>query len=235
MWNFEDELEVYRREEEEAQQSFFAYIGVRDLIAQRADVHRLVNRNSMFWITTHHALMVSFFMAVGRIFDPASKHNVGRLMRAVENNRPLFTREALRQRKKPLLLPGQADEYVDGKHELTVEETRDIKGRIDDWRKIYQDRYLEIRHHFAHKKYSDLNEINALMAKTDIEEMKSMFGFLHALHEALAEMYLNGRLPALQNLVFVLPPNPQPRDRQYYPGEKAYRQAQDALLMMLSE
>jgi hypothetical protein len=233
MWNFEDELEVYRREEEEAQQTFFAYIGVRDLIAQRPDVHALVNRNSMFWITTHHALLVSSFMAIGRIFDPASKHNVGRLIRAVENNRQLFTREALRQRKEPLLRPGQAEEYVDGKHELTVEETREIKARIDGWRKVYQDRYLEIRHHFAHKKHSTLDEINALIAKTNIEEMKSMFGFLHALHEALAEMYLNGRVPELRDLVFVLPPEPQPRNRQYYPGEKAYRQAQDALLMML--
>jgi hypothetical protein len=60
-----------------------------------------------------------------------------------------------------------------------------------------------------------------------------MFGFLHALHEALRELHLNGRAPLpLPDVVFVLPPDPKPF-RQHHPGEKAYREAQDALLSMV--
>jgi hypothetical protein len=60
--------------------------------------------------------------------------------------------------------------------------------------------------------------------------MKRMFGFLHALHEGLVELYLNGRNPLpLPDIIFVRPPNPKPQ-RQYHPGEKAFREAQDARL-----
>jgi hypothetical protein len=61
----------------------------------------------------------------------------------------------------------------------------------------------------------------------------AMFGFLHALHEGLCELYLNGRNPLpLPNITFVLPPTPKP-DRRYHPGEKAYREAQQVLLSMV--
>jgi hypothetical protein len=63
--------------------------------------------------------------------------------------------------------------------------------------------------------------------------MKKMFAFLHALHETLRELHLNGRNPLpLPDVTFVLPADPKP-GRQYHPGEKAYREAQAALLSML--
>jgi len=40
-----------------------------------------------------------------------------------------------------------------------------------------------------------MTEINEMFAKTNIEEMKALFGFLHALHEALWEAFNNGRKP----------------------------------------
>jgi hypothetical protein len=57
-------------------------------------------------------------------------------------------------------------------------------------------RYRDIRHKvFAHKATADMTEINGMFAKTNIEEMKALFGFLHALHEALWELFNNGRKP----------------------------------------
>jgi hypothetical protein len=55
----QEEIEIFRMEEEAAQQTFFAYLGIRDLLAERPDVLAAVNRNSMFWLTTNHALLVS--------------------------------------------------------------------------------------------------------------------------------------------------------------------------------
>ena len=91
--------------------------------------------------------------------------------------------------------------------------------------------YGEIRHHLAHNKGAP-EALEALLAKTNIEEMKMMFGFLHVLHEAMRELHLNGRSPLpLPNVAFALPPDPKP-SRLYHPGEKSYREAQDALLSM---
>jgi hypothetical protein len=76
---------------------------------------------------------------------------------------------------------------------------------------VYAPVYGEIRHHLAHNKGAT-EDLDALLARTNIEEMKQMFGFLHALHEALLELHLNGRSPLpLPDVTFVLPPNPKPQ------------------------
>jgi hypothetical protein len=124
---------------------------------------------------------------------------------------------------------------VKSKHETTIEDVRSLKKEVKTWRGIYEPIYKPIRHHFAHNKISDPADLAALMEKTNIEEMKRMFGFLHALHEGLVELYLNGRNPQpLPSIDWVLPPTPKPQ-RPYHPGEKAYREAQSALLMLLPE
>ena len=57
--DLEAELETFRIDEETAQQFFFSYLGVRDLTAKRPDVLAAVNRNPMFWKTTHYSMFVS--------------------------------------------------------------------------------------------------------------------------------------------------------------------------------
>jgi len=230
----DEEIEIFRKDEESAQQTFFAYIGIRDLIARRPDVHAAINRNAMFWLTTHRALFVSTFVGLGRIFDQDSAHNLDRLLSIVGRNIPELGRDALRQRKEQVISAEQAAEYVKEKHETTAPDVRALRKEVDQWRKIYAPVYGEIRHHLAHNKGAT-EDLDALLARTDIEEMKRMFGFLHALHEGLRELHLNGRNPLpLLKIVFVLPPDPKPQ-RQYHPGEKAFREAQAALLSMLPE
>ena len=56
--DLEGEIEIFRKDEETAQQFLFAYLGVRDITAKRPDVLAAVNRNPMFWLTTHHAMFV---------------------------------------------------------------------------------------------------------------------------------------------------------------------------------
>ena len=79
--SFQSELEIFRTEEEIAQQ-YFAYLSVRSLAAEDKDVLNMMNENSLFWITVHHAMLLSTFMALGRIFDQQSAHNVDALMSA---------------------------------------------------------------------------------------------------------------------------------------------------------
>jgi hypothetical protein len=115
----DEEIEIFRKDEESAQQTFFAYIGIRDLIARRPDVHAAINRNAMFWLTTHRALFVSTFVGLGRIFDQDSAHNLDRLLSIVGRNIPELGRDALRQRKEQVISAEQAAEYVKEKHETT--------------------------------------------------------------------------------------------------------------------
>jgi hypothetical protein len=77
---FERELEVFRTEEETAQQYFFCYLSVRSLAAKKPDVLAAMNEASLFWATTHHAMLLSAIVALGRIFDQSSRHNINTLM-----------------------------------------------------------------------------------------------------------------------------------------------------------
>src|ERR1700730_2672675 len=135
---FEAELNIFRTEQETAEQYFFAYLGIRSLAAQRADVLAVMNHNSVFWIISHHALLLSTFIALGRIFDHASKHNVDRLMLVVERNLSVFSRAALRSRKEKVISAEQAREYVKDRHVLSANEVRDLKKQIREWRKVFQ-------------------------------------------------------------------------------------------------
>jgi len=233
---FKDELEVFRKEEQTAQQMFFAWLSVRTIAASNADVLRMLNKTPLFWINAQHSMLVTAFVALGRIFDQDSKHNVDRLMAVVSQDLSIFSIDALRARKEADGIGVEdAARYVVGKHALTSNDVRALRRQIDVRRRIYEERYRDIRHKvFAHKATDDVAEIDAMFAKTNIEEMKSVFGFLHALHDSLWEQFHNGRRPNVKPYKFTVPPDPSTRDNSLSPGELIFRQGQAALISMLS-
>jgi hypothetical protein len=58
--DFEAELEVFRTEEETAQQYFFAYLSVRSLAASDGNVLANMNNTPLFWLTAHHAMVCDY-------------------------------------------------------------------------------------------------------------------------------------------------------------------------------
>jgi HEPN superfamily AbiU2-like protein len=234
---FETELETFRKEEESAQQFFFAYLSVRTLAGGNPDVRRMINTNSLFWVTVHYAMLVAAFVALGRIFDQDSKHNIDRLMGVASKDLSIFSLDALRARKEALnVTPEGAAEYVVGKHELTSADVRLMRKQIDLRRRIYEERYRDIRHKvFAHKATDEMTEINEMFAKTNIEEMKALFGFLHALHKALWEVFNNGLKPVVRPHVFVLSPEPAAQWQTLPAGERVFREAHAVLRLMVTE
>jgi AbiU2 len=232
--DFEEELEVFRTEEEVAQQYFFAYLSVRSLAASSKDVLANMNTTPLFWRTTHHAMLVAAFLALGRIFDqdPKSDHNIDKLMRAASaaQAQGLFSKAALAQRKTGIGLSAQQiADYVDDKYELTAEDVRDLRKEVAQWRKIYEERYRDVRHMvFAHKRRDDT--VEKILAKTNIEELKDLLGFLSGLYSALDQLYLNGRKPEIEVRKFVLPPSKNWNSLS--PGERVFAEGQEVLRMV---
>jgi hypothetical protein len=97
---FGRELEVFRSEEETAQQYFFSYLALRNLPANDGEILRLMNEAPLFWITTRHALLLSAFVALGRLFDQDSRHNLDRLLKTAIEDRTLFSRAGLAKRRQ---------------------------------------------------------------------------------------------------------------------------------------
>jgi hypothetical protein len=237
MADFADELELFRTEEEVAQQYFFGYLALQHVPGRNPAVLHRMNDHPMFWITTRHALLMSAFVALGRIFDqdPRSIHNIDKLLRSVWDNIGVFTRVELEQRKIAAGLdPADAAAYVVDKCDLVPTDVGAMRKAVAAWRKIYEARYRDIRHGvFAHKGLNQA-DTHLLMAQTNIDEMKAMFGFLHSLHTTLWELYNNGRRPDLAPVTFVTEPMHRYPSGSLKAGERIYLNGRDVLFDMLS-
>jgi hypothetical protein len=221
---FRDELEVFRKEEEVAQQYFFAWLQIRTELANNEKLLDRINDTPLFWITTHHALLLAAFVALGRVFDQGSRHNVDALLRMASEHQHIFTRKSLEARKiREGIAPEAAADYAHDKYEFKASDFRALRAEVNKQRKLYETSFRDVRDKiFAHKELSDSEEMNALLAKARIDDLKSVFAFLHALHTALWELLYNGRAPTLDIPVFVLPPDKGGRDR---PAEIVARDA----------
>lgn len=224
---FKEELEVFRKEEEVAQQYFFAWLQIRTEIAADEQLLERINDTPLFWITTHHALLLAAFVALGRVFDQDSRHNVDALLRLANKHRTIFTRTALTERRiREGLDPKFAVEYASDKYEPTANDFRALRAEVDQRRRLYVDQFRDVRNKiYAHKELSDHDAMNALLARATIDDLKMIFGFLHALHEALWELLHNGRRPILCLPDFELPPTPTTPASNRTPGERVARQA----------
>jgi len=143
----------------------------------------------------------------------------------------MFSKQELAARKQAAGLTQQeAANYVANSHALTAVDVRSLRKAIAGWRKIYEDRYRDVRNQvFAHKALSSVDEANQVFGKTSIDEMKSLFAFLSALYSALWECFHNGRRSSLSVPQFVLPPVPGASGRDMLPGELVYREGHAVL------
>lgn len=195
---FEAELEVYRTEVEAGLQFLYAYLGLHAVLANDPSTLRSVNKTPLLWKTIDGALHGSAFIALGRIFDQASEHNVDRLLGLARRRLDIFSRERLGERKKrgsdnaDAWLPA----YLTSVYEPTPDDFREAKRRIDAHREIFNCIYRPIRNQiFAHKALVDASEVQALYEKTNINELAGILTFLHRLHEVLWQLFFNGNAP----------------------------------------
>jgi len=230
--SFEHELEMFRTEEESAQQYFFGFLSLQLIPYKNPDVLQQMNETSMFWITTRYALLLSAFVVLGRIFDQDqhSLHNIDKMLTAVSNEIGTLSKIGLAQRRiVGGMDPQEAAAYVANKHDLTVEDIRDMRKAVGKWRRVYETRYREIRHKiFAHKSLSRA-DADKLMANTNIDEVKELLGFLHSLYTSLWQLHSNGVAPNITPATFDLPPVPG----RAKAGERMYRESADLLYGML--
>jgi hypothetical protein len=198
---FKRELEIFRRESEEAAQYFYAYISIHAVAAERAQVLEFLNRNPLFWMTCTASLQAASIIALGRIFETGSPHNLGKLIRIARNDLGIFSKEALEKRKLRMsgLPPERIAEFVKAAYEPSAHDFRHLKALVARYRKIYERNYEQLRHQwFAHKVAAEPEEIAKLFEKTNTGELQRLFAFLSSLHHALWELFFNGRKPLLR-------------------------------------
>jgi hypothetical protein len=198
---FARELEIFRAEAESGAQFFYSYLAVHELAKRQRRVFRLLDHDALFWNTLLGGAQTGAIMTLGRIFDHRSPHNINTLIRLVNQHRGMFSKTALSRRKQgheaqpPAWLP----EYLRTAYEPTNADFRRIADYVKKYRRIYEDRYREVRNQlYAHKQAADPASIATLVKDTSIKEMERLFTFLLQLHQALQELFVNGRKPVLR-------------------------------------
>lgn len=200
---FELQLETLRRNCEAAAQCFYGTQAINELALRLRRVHQALNRNGMFWSTTAGAMQVAAFMAIGRVFDQGSLHNVDRLLKLAQSEPSLFSRDALRRRKQgrdATLLPW-LDAYVRSAHVPAPSEFRRLRAHVKRHRQLYKDNYKTLRDkYFAHTEIVDADDIDSMFSKTSKREIERILLFLIRLHDSLWHLYMNGHKPTLRAL-----------------------------------
>jgi hypothetical protein len=195
---FQHELEVFRTEEETATQFFYAYVAVHSVAYDNETIEALLNTAPLFWNTCMGALQTGAFIALGRIFDQNSTHNIDRLLRLAQDNKNIFSKAALARRKQgdATARPPWLDEFLREKYEPTAMDFRRLRAHVKKWRRIYENTYRDVRHKwFAHKEISDPA---SLFQKGSIRELQRLFAFLGSLYNALWQLFFNGLKPVLR-------------------------------------
>jgi hypothetical protein len=192
--HFERELEIFRTEAEACAQFLFAFLAVHDVAYRKKAVHKLLNRAPLFWNTCLGALQASAFIALGRVFDSNSPHNINKLLKIAQDNRTqLFSKAALGRRKQGSKLqpPEWLRDFLRSAHEPSVDDFRRIKKRVAKWRRTYEANYRDVRHQvFAHKEVTEEHEITALFSKGTSRELQQLIASPgHAVRSALAAVY----------------------------------------------
>ena len=198
---FINELEVFRTEAESAIQFFYSWLTVYAVASEHKEVHRLLNRAPLFWNTALGALQTSTFIALARVFDQQSKHNVDRVLKIAQSNMGIFSKGALagRKRRASPNTDERIDEYLVDVYVPTAADFRRLRSHVARRRRIYEENYRALRHQvFAHKEVAEKTDIQALFGKTNIRELQQLLIFLRRLHEALWQLFNNGRKPALR-------------------------------------
>lgn len=232
---FAAELEALRRNAEEASQFLFAHLAINRLAKERRRILRVLQRDSLFWMTVQSALFSSALLAVGRIFDQRSHHNLDLLLKMARGTPELFTREALAQRKRaggPE--PPWLAEYLRGVHVPTADDFRDLRRQVKRLRAIYEAKYRDLRHGVvAHTLSVDPDVIKAQFAKTNRVEFQRLVISLCASHDSLWDLFMNGRKPSARRLRYsAIPPpgiDPSPLATTTPPHQRIVAQAERLL------
>lgn len=197
---FTAELDLFRREANAAIQFFYSWLAIRDISARDERVYQILNRSSLFWNTCLGALQTSTFIALSRVFDQSSKHNLDLLLKLAQDNQQIFSKKALARRKRQSIRKTDdwLDTYLRRAYVPTKDDFRRLRRHVARYRRIYQNNYRPLRDKlYAHREVSGHIDRTNLFSRTNIRELQRLLIFLARIHDALHELFHNGWKPNL--------------------------------------
>jgi hypothetical protein len=194
--DFLSELNIFRNEALSAQKFVYTEIAIHNFAGNNKKILDALNYSPTFWNTILSALQHAVFITIGRIFDINSEHNIHILVKTVENNKDIFTKEAFSKRwlknRDKEQISDYLPQYLKGVYEPTNADFRALRKSIKQMKKEYEKIYRPIRHQFGHNKFNTNEETEALFNKVQIKDLEKFCVSLGGIHEILWQLYHNG-------------------------------------------
>ncbi len=183
-----------------------AYLKIHALAADDREVFQKYNRFAEFWSLCTYALQTTFFVSLGRIFDPRRDTlSIHKLVKATVDNHVFFSKEALRELKRRQSHPTNSElpwleDFVSNAWEPKAGDLDFIQAALKPHADKFTVIYQPIRHKvYAHKSTGDDAAISVLFAKTRVADITEILCFLDTLVEGIRHMAWNGVRPDLSN------------------------------------
>ncbi len=194
----EELLKEYRGEVNVAASSFYAWKNINNLAAHDHALFRALQRNALSWNLITHSLLITFFSALGRLFDRDNRSLTARTFIAkCEVEVCQFSRSAFEARRLTSnhgIRPDYLDEYMLGVYEPVAADFQALDVVIARWEAVYIKNYQPIRHKLiAHKDLATIGGKDSLFANTNIGEVGAILENLYQVAAVVEQLLNNGR------------------------------------------
>lgn len=233
--DFIRELEIFNGETNTAARSFYQYISTHHTAGENADVATVLNNSPWFWNTALAALLATTMIALARVFDHKSKHNLATLLSAAQVDLGVFSPESFKRRRFDAD-PARVVSESQLKNVVVpaVEEFRAIEDEVDAYREWYQDKCLPLRNHvLAHRVLSSRSSINERYARIEVDKLCETLGYLLDLHRCLWNLLHNGNALVVDHSAFLLDDLLKQSPRAHRPRSVQGRTVQETRAFLL--
>jgi hypothetical protein len=204
MQTVEELLKEYRGEVNIAATSFYAWKNINKLAVGDDKIFQALQRNALSWNIFTHSLQITFFTALGRIFDNDNRSfTVRSFINKCQSNVDQFSKVAFEARRLSSangIRPDYLDDYLAGVYEPVAADFQALADAVGPHETAYKNNYQPIRHKLiAHKDFATIGGKDTLFAKTNIEEIEKILAFLYQIEKFVEQLVLNGRLTELND------------------------------------
>ncbi|MSM39512.1 MAG: hypothetical protein GJT30_07820 [Geobacter sp.] len=192
-------LDTFRSEVETALRIFYAYEGIKKLLADQMYVD-LINKNISFWRIYISSVQTKLFIALGRLYDDSrDSFSFKTFSRTCRDNFQEFDKAGLEARKRDgaAIKPDWLDDYLDKAYYPTIEDINTLFRLTRPHNDKFKGLYRSIRDKvFAHAVHTDSEAIANMFQGTDFEEIEAALTVLWSIYSQIWQLYNNGRQPS---------------------------------------
>jgi hypothetical protein len=192
---FRQRFDVVRNDITLATSLFYTYMEIHKFASEGRANSNKINRDAYFWMGQLYALQATWFIVLGRLFDPRGYCSIRKFLAATVAHEYLFSKGALAERKRRATQqdnPEWLEEYLRTAWEPTAQDLQVMADSIGTAEAKWKQSYKPIRDKvFAHH---DLGiSVNDLFGKTLVGDIEDILHDLNRIRIAIFQLLENAR------------------------------------------